>query len=426
MTALVMPVWIAAMMAGLCWARWAVAALSAVAVVLAALCSPMSLSAPVWWLQLLAVGATPWLLAAQRRRHEQRLKRLQARESYKLASLQEQSHGLLRLQRNNEQRENAITQITNLYHVTKATAKALHVTELFGFAAELAPRLLDAKGLRLIDTRHQVEGAPLVLRASRAGDGRLVPDPGGAISPEEQAILQQATEAPKASVSAASTLAWAPVWGEHQSIGVLIADELPPAELDTLAIVANQLSLQLTRVHLYEAIESMAITDTLTELLVRRYFLELASNELERSARHALPCTLIMADLDLFKTKNDTYGHLVGDVVLRDVAQLIRKNLRGIDLIARYGGEEFILMLVETGAEQAMLIAERLRQLVEVHPIRAYDETLRQTVSFGLASFPDDAQTVEDLIARADDALYAAKRGGRNRVIRWKDNLRSV
>jgi diguanylate cyclase (GGDEF)-like protein len=86
--------------------------------------------------------------------------------------------------------------------------------------------------------------------------------------------------------------------------------------------------------------------------------------------------------------------------------------------LARYGGEEFIFFLVETGAEQAALIAERLRQLVELHPIRAYDELLRQTISIGLAAFPEDGKTLEELMERADQALYAAKRAGRNRVVR--------
>jgi diguanylate cyclase (GGDEF)-like protein len=189
--------------------------------------------------------------------------------------------------------------------------------------------------------------------------------------------------------------------------------------LDTLSIVAHQLSLQLARVHFYEAVESLAITDTLTGLFVRRYFLELATEELLRSTRHCLPCTVIMVDLDFFKTKNDTYGHLVGDVVLREVSQLLRKNLREVDLIARYGGEEFILLLIETDPEQALPVAERLRQLVEVHPIRAYDETLTQTVSLGLACFPEDGPELQTLIEHADEALYAAKRAGRNRVLRW-------
>ncbi len=179
------------------------------------------------------------------------------------------------------------------------------------------------------------------------------------------------------------------------------------------------MALQVARVRLYQTVESLAVTDSLTGLFVRRYFMEFAEEELERSRRHHLPCSVVMADLDHFKSKNDTYGHLVGDVVLRDVAQLMRQNLRGIDLIARYGGEEFIALLVETDAEEAMVIARRLREAVELHPIRAYDETVLQTVSLGVATYPGDGQTFSELIQHSDEALYAAKRAGRNRVGRW-------
>ena len=431
MVIIVILLWVLAMVAGLCWARWAVVVLTTTAVITALTVQPALVGQPAGWLQFLAFGTTPWLLAAQRTRHERRLKRLQARESVKLSALQEQAQSLHGLQRDNEQREAEIAQITNLYHVTKATSRALRVHELFAFSLEIVPRLLDVRGLRLIDLSHTQDGSPLVLRARRVPDGRLLEEHTNHFLPVEEAIIQQtATSAlPATSETTALTcelppdvsrLAWAPLWSEQQKpIGVLIADDLPAEQLGTLSIVANQLSLQLARVHFYEAVESMAITDTLTGLFVRRYFLELATEELLRARRHGLPCTVIMADLDLFKAKNDTYGHLVGDVVLREVAQLMRKNLRGIDLIARYGGEEFLLLLVETPPEQALLVAERIRQLVEVHPIRAYDEVLTQSVSMGLACFPDDGKGLQELIEHADEALYAAKRGGRNRVMKW-------
>src|SRR3989338_1781228 len=190
-------------------------------------------------------------------------------------------------------------------------------------------------------------------------------------------------------------VAWAPLWREQKPIGVLVADNLPDEQFKMLSIIANQLSLQLSRIHLYAKVEELAVTDALTGLYVRRHFLERHREELSRSKRHNLPCTLIMTDLDLFKEKNDTYGHLVGDVVLKDVARLLQRNLREVDLIASYGGEEFIIMLIETPVDQAMPIVRRLRQLVEVHPIRVYDELLSQTVSMGVVGFPEDAQTLD-------------------------------
>jgi diguanylate cyclase (GGDEF)-like protein len=264
------------------------------------------------------------------------------------------------------------------------------------------------------------------MREERA-DGLLEP---------EQAILESVRAEPRAAapVAGAAGLAWAPLWGPadialrsgegrarewrgHQPAGILVAEGLPEARTHTLSIVANQLSLQLARVTLYQQAESLAVTDALTGLFVRRHFLERAGEEVTRSARHGLPCTLLMVDLDHFKQKNDTYGHLVGDVVLRDVAKLLAKNLREVDLIARYGGEEFVLMLIETGPNQALPIAQRLAQLVAVHPIRAYDELLTQTISVGMAAFPEHGATLEELIERADQALYQAKGQGRNRVV---------
>jgi diguanylate cyclase (GGDEF)-like protein len=346
------------------------------------------------------------------------------------------NRSLVRLQTENQELESRIAQITSLYHVTKATARALRIEELFASSLDIVPRLLDVQGVRLIDLSRSSD-EPLVLRARRVPDGRLLAEHTNHLLPLERVVIQQAVQSGRAASAEAveetawewptglSRVAWAPLWGERKPIGVLVADDLPKEQLGTLSIVANQLSLQLARVHFYQAVETMAITDMLTGLFVRRYFMELAKEELRRSAHHGLPCTFVMVDLDFFKSKNDTYGHLVGDVVLRDVAQLMRKNLRGIDLIARYGGEEFIILLTETAAEQALPITQRLRQLVEQQPIRAYDEQLSQTVSMGLASFPEDGQELQELIDRTDQALYAAKRAGRNRVVRWSPRLKA-
>jgi len=430
---LVIALWVLAMVAGLLWPRWVVALLSGVTVVTSLILDPSISRQPTGWFLLGTVGITPWLLAVQRTGYERRLKRLQAGEATRMTRLQERIRTHAALQAENQQCEAEIAQITNLYHVTKDTARALRVEELFISSLEIVPRLLDVQGLRLIDLSHEPE-PPVVLRAHRVSDGRLVAGNTNHLLPLEHAIVQRATQSRQAATAEAATLAselpqgisrvaWAGLWREQTPIGVLVADELPQDQLDTLSIVANQLSLQLARVHFYQTVETMAITDMLTGLFVRRYFLELAQEELLRATRHQLACTFMMADLDFFKVKNDTYGHLVGDVVLREVAQLMRKNLRGIDLIARYGGEEFIILLVETGPEQALPVAQRLRQAVEVHPIRAYDEQLSQAVSIGIACFPADGQALQELIDRTDQALYAAKRTGRNRVVRWTKTM---
>jgi len=425
----VIPLWVLAVVAGLYWSRPIVATATAVTLGIAAAVMARQglLTQVMGWLELFAMGTTPWLLAAQRVRYQQRLKRLQAREALQLNALQQRVRSLSHLQGENQGLEARIIQITDLYHVSKETARALRVEDLFGYALEILPRLLTIEGLRLIDVGDGQQPTA-VYRATRSADGRLTSAGSGVITPVEQAVLDRAAQSTAVGrdsltsltgESSPAELSWVGLRSEGKLIGVLIVEGLSMPQLDILAIVGNQIALQLARVHFYQAIERMAVTDSLTGVFVRRYFQELAAEELQRSVRHRLPCTFIMVDLDLFKAKNDTYGHLVGDTVLREVARLIRQNLREIDLMARYGGEEFIILLVETGPEQAMLIAERLRQVLEVTSIRAYDEAIRQTVSVGVACFPEDGRSLPELMTRADEALYAAKRSGRNKVLRW-------
>jgi len=436
---LVMTCWVLAMISGLCWERMWTGILTAMTVVAFVSTHPSALTQWLGWMQLGVVGVSPWLLASQRGHDLQCLKQLHAKEAKKMARLSESARALLSLHANTQALETQITEITDVYHVTKATVRTLHLSELFASLLEVAPRLLNARGLRLVD----LTAAPAqVLRALQAADGRLVLSPEEkkssdepaahpVLSKMEQTIAGSALASTRSSddgtprtlstglPTGLSRVSWVPLWQEQRPIGVLVADELPDAQMKMLSLVANQLSLQLSRIHLYGQVEALAVTDALTGLSVRRYFLERAKEELERSKRHQLSCTVLMTDLDHFKEKNDTYGHLVGDVVLRDVAALLKRNLREIDLIARFGGEEFILLLIETQIDQAMPIAQRLKQLVEVHPIRAYDELLTQTLSIGAAGFPEHGQTLEELIERADQALYAAKHAGRNRVVRW-------
>jgi diguanylate cyclase (GGDEF)-like protein len=431
---LVLVCWVLAMVAGLWWARvWTG---SAVALTMLAFIWTQSAALAAWtgWVQLAVLTMTPWLLAAQREREEALLQRLHAQEAAQVARLADAARELMSLRAETQRLEQQISEIADVYRVTKETARTLHLSELFDASLELTPRLLSIRGLRLIDL---AEGEPHVLRATLAGDGRLVRTTSNHGQEVERAILQRvAVSGTSASATGAELavelpqgvhrVAWAPLWREQRPVGVLVAEEVPDAQVKTLAMIANQLALQLSRIHLYAKVEALAVRDALTNVFVRGYFMERAREEIVRSKRHGLSCTLLMADLDHFKQKNDTYGHLVGDLVLKDVAQLLSRNLREVDLIARYGGEEFILLLIETEVEQAMPIAQRLRQLVEVHPVRAYDELLPQTVSLGAAGFPEDGQTLEELLEHADQALYAAKRAGRNQVIRWTKDLPAV
>ena len=194
----------------------------------------------------------------------------------------------------------------------------------------------------------------------------------------------------------------------------LLVSGITAEDRDTCLILKNQLVLGLKKAYLYEEIQRLAITDALCGILSRRYVLERLEEELLRSKKFKLSFSLLMVDLDRFKYINDTYGHLVGDVVLRETARIIKDNLRQIDLIGRFGGEEFIIVLTEIPVEKAKIVSERIRTAVESAIFRAYDETLRVTISIGISSFPQDARTVQDLIDKADFALYTAKKKGRN------------
>ncbi len=186
---------------------------------------------------------------------------------------------------------------------------------------------------------------------------------------------------------------------------------------DRWAIVSGQLALGLQRVALYGQVQESATHDGLTGLLVRRTFQERLQEEVERALRQSAPVTFLMVDLDRFKQVNDTYGHLVGDVVLREVATLIRGSVREMDLVGRYGGEEFGVLLPAADRELGIQIAERIRRTIESTPIRAYDEEIHVTVSVGVALVPLQASEAEELVEKADQAMYRAKEMGRNRTV---------
>jgi diguanylate cyclase (GGDEF)-like protein len=166
-------------------------------------------------------------------------------------------------------------------------------------------------------------------------------------------------------------------------------------------------------------LKKLSITDGLTELFNHRHVHQLLHDEFERSLRTGDPVAVAMMDLDRFKNINDTYGHPTGDVILYETARIIKETAREIDMPGRYGGEEFIAILPGTEEEAAAHFAERVRQAVENHVFRDGATEVRMTVSCGVASFPaEGVDAPEALLKSADEALYQAKHGGRNQVVR--------
>lgn len=165
-----------------------------------------------------------------------------------------------------------------------------------------------------------------------------------------------------------------------------------------------------------DAAEQLARTDVLTGLANRRAFDEVAQREVQLAQRYGTPLTLMMTDLDHFKTINDRFGHYGGDEVLRNFAQVLLASTRGVDLIGRWGGEEFVVLMPGTTLEEACHAAERVRLTAACTPAQVDGKACGYTASFGVVSFRAGAPTLDDLLGRADAALYRAKKNGRNRV----------
>ena len=186
------------------------------------------------------------------------------------------------------------------------------------------------------------------------------------------------------------------------------------------SLVAENL---LTREYANEGLIRFAFTDYLTGLKTRGYFEQQLELEIKRAERKKSPLSLLMIDIDFFKSLNDRYGHHVGDQILRDVAAILVKDMREIDTVARYGGEEFVIILPDTNGPGAALVAQRLRKAVEQARFFAGSARVieRLSISVGVAVFDSDAQFKRDLIEFSDAALYAAKGQGRNRVILYSE-----
>ena len=167
----------------------------------------------------------------------------------------------------------------------------------------------------------------------------------------------------------------------------------------------------------YEGLHEVAMQDPLTELPNRRYFDEVLNREFARAKRHGRKLVLLLADLDRFKNINDTYGHVAGDVVLREFAALIRGRVRNSEFFACYGGEEFAFIMPEADIEGAWIFAETVRRKVSETAFPCGDGDLTVTVSIGGAALADGMKGAEDLLNAADERLYEAKRAGRNRVV---------
>jgi diguanylate cyclase (GGDEF)-like protein len=304
--------------------------------------------------------------------------------------------------------------------VGESLGKGLDRDALLGIVVQTAVDGVGAECGRVV-MRHGANGT--LSEAARAGD---VSSYMAAVQAAEAAALE-AGEAAETQISGANALA-RPLQAPEPEDGVLgvisIARPGRPfseRQRELFAYLTNQAAISIENVDLHETIQRQAVTDELTGLFNHRRFQEVMATEVERTRRFGQELGVIMLDLDNFKRVNDTYGHLQGDLVLREVARVLRESSREIDEPARYGGEEMAVALPQTGLQGAYEFAERVRQRIEALqlPLLEGEGTLRVTASFGAASLPHSAKVDKDaLVAAADAALYRAKRSGKNRTVK--------
>jgi diguanylate cyclase (GGDEF)-like protein len=213
----------------------------------------------------------------------------------------------------------------------------------------------------------------------------------------------------------------APVFGFSGTAGVIVVTGCPfplDQERAYISMLSDQLSTMLQNTALLDSTRNGTWVDHLTGVANRLYFLQRFEGEIRRTKNYEAALALLMFDIDEFKKVNDTYGHHAGDLVIRKMAEVVRKNIRRSDLVARFGGDEFVVLITSTTQEQALSFAEKLRERIASTgmAIHGAEAPLRITISGGLAMFPLHGQSTTELFRAADDALYESKRHGRNRI----------
>lgn len=385
---------------------------------------------------LLALGVSGWvgwlhLSTAEERGHSRR----QVLEDLELelARLREEilaQEKALTVTENRRKRFRRLQEAVNALANTLETDRLAEVTLsqaaqlLSGLQVDLTLFVLDVQGKEILRKTHSMQGGAPYPATARIGDDALntwVLTKGASlvIKDLEKDFRFRGLDMAK---FAGRCFHLSPLLSSQGQVTGLVRIESSHREamdtedqrlIESLVVLA---SLAFENAKLYREAQELAVTDGLTRLLLRRPLMERLDTELKRHLEAGAPLSLVMLDIDHFKAVNDTYGHPAGDAVLKEVAAVVRRSVRDVDVCGRYGGEEFLVILPLTSLEGAVLVAERIRESVRAKPFELKGEQRQVTVSLGVAQAPVHGNQPRELISAADDALYRSKQDGRDRV----------
>ena len=325
-------------------------------------------------------------------------------------------------------------QIETLFNIGAVVNQTLNLTELLDIILDRVLEVMgiEAGGIFLLDK----EKEDVVLRAYRGVseefvkkvEGRRIGEgfTGKAALSRKPLIVENIVSEPRlkrigAKEEGLRSIATVPIVFKEKILGVIsvgsyISRKFPEREVQLLGAIANQIGIAIENAQLYEQALELAFTDGLTGLYNRRYLMEQIEREFSRVARIGGSLSLIMIDLDGLKDINDRFGHHEGDVVLRGLGGIIKENTRSADVAARWGGDEFMLLTPDTHSKGARNIGERIKSQVSLYMPEINGEQVAISISVGIASYPGHASDVTQLLQKVDEAMYRAKRGGRNQL----------
>jgi diguanylate cyclase (GGDEF)-like protein len=300
-----------------------------------------------------------------------------------------------------------IKKILYLYELTKRISQILDFEQIVRVSAESIKEYIGAESVKFYTIKN--DSPVLLLSQGKADkDDKL-------LSKEELLSIKKITISPDKE----NTL-WLPIWCKGEFLGLFVVDLPPKQNTEELLIesniLVNQLVLGFEKSNLYSKIEELARTDGLTNLYRRHYFFQCASEEYRRAVHDKTGFCVAICDIDHFKKCNDTYGHQVGDFILSHIAQILKENFYETDIIGRYGGEEFIMLFPRSDIEGLERKINFVREKISKEKIETPWGTVSVTVSFGVAAYPANGKTLEEVVHCADKALYYSKTHGRNCV----------